>query len=184
VYSQCLPSYWSHAQFILSVCHATGHTHCLRGTHSRFGTTTHPTGSLKCIVACSRLPPIASLVSSKPGARTTRAGCIFSVINGKNHTKCTQMDQSERRMFFLDYAGGKVPMVSLYTLNGSAEVARYFTNACIYKPPLRRLLETRTGMSVKNRETHPHYLSRRLMRLPESGLDLMLSSGEKSCEVL
>jgi len=38
------------------------------------------------------------------------------------------MDQSERRTFFLDYAGGKVPMVSLYTLNGSAEVASVWSN--------------------------------------------------------
>mmetsp|Transcript_35305 Transcript_35305/g.59507 ORF Transcript_35305/g.59507 Transcript_35305/m.59507 type:complete len:386 (+) Transcript_35305:140-1297(+) len=56
------------------------------------------------------------------------AGCILSVINGKNHTECTQMAQSQRRNFSLSYAGGKVPMVSLYTLNGSAEVASVWSN--------------------------------------------------------
>jgi len=65
---------------------------------------------------------------------TAVTGCMFSGANSGTHEEpthatCVTMERSERQTFFLDYAGGKTPMVSLYTLNGSASIGSIWSES-------------------------------------------------------
>jgi len=70
------------------------------------------------------------------------SGCILSGTeqNGTRHAGCVTMASHERKTFYLNYAGGQMPMISLYTLNGSAEVAVVWSQANHWEgdPPINK----------------------------------------------